>query len=68
MRHPPHFMKVLLKCSKLKYEDIKKIEYVDSKVKIYTVDRILEYSIRQKCGTYIVITDDNIEYYNMENL
>lgn len=59
-------MKVLVKCKNLKYEDISKIEYVNKKVLIYTKDKILEYSIKNKLGTYLCISEDGIEYFTKE--
>jgi hypothetical protein len=62
-------MKVVLKCSNLKYEDIKNIEYAENKIFLYCTDgKIFKYDIVKKIGTYIVITDEDLEYFHMEGV
>lgn len=62
-------MKVVLRCSHLEYENIKNLEYIDNIITIHCVDgRVFKYNITKKIGSYIIITDDGIEYIYNEGI
>lgn len=59
-------MKVLVKCKNIKMEDIKNIEYKNDKILIHLENKILNYIVKPKLGTYVIISEDGVDYFQME--
>lgn len=47
-------------------EDIKNIEYKNDKILIHLENKILNYIVKPKLGTYVIISEDGVNYFQME--
>lgn len=54
-------MKLILKCSNLKIEDIKSITYKKDILYLKTHEKTFQYRISKMIGSYLVVTDTGLE-------